>query len=115
LIEEEINNGLLIIKNYPLDAISNENEESYINERYEIFDDEYGIVLSNYKYKLFVIIFCSLKTFKEIVKKSGLENATVGIGEIMLSWGCNSTKDKEFIESFKEFLYPISIKPAKQN
>jgi hypothetical protein len=114
-IEDKIKNGLLIIKHFPLADRSTENEESYINEQYEKFDGMYGISLSKYKYKLFVIIFCSFETFNEIIKKSSLENANVGIGELMVAWAHNSRRDKEFIESFKEFIYPVSIKPAKRS
>jgi hypothetical protein len=112
LIGGEINKCLLIIKNCPLDNLSNENEESYINDEYKKVEKIFSISSSNYKDILFVIAFCSEQSFNQITKKTGLEY-NLANRKTIFSWGC-TRREKEFTQSLKEFLYPISIKPAKR-
>jgi hypothetical protein len=117
-IEKELIGGendmcLLIVINSPLDERPNENEESYINEQYKNFNNKLNVSSSNYNNILFVIAFCSEQLFNEIVKKTGLEYSLM-IKKTVFSWG-RTRREKEFIKSLKEFLYPISIKPAKRS
>jgi hypothetical protein len=112
LIGGETDNNLLIIKNCPLSDHSIKNEDYYINKQYENFYQQFNISLFHYSYVLFVIVFCSDQTFREISNKLSLENIYTANNTFL--W-YSSVNNKEFIESFKEFLYPVSIKPAKRS
>jgi hypothetical protein len=110
LIGGETDNNLLIIKNCPLPVLSIKNKDSYINEQYENFYQQFNV--SSFNYVLFVIVFCSEKTFREISNKLSLESIYTASNTFL--W-YSSIDDKEFIESLKTFLYPVSIKPAKRS
>jgi hypothetical protein len=110
LIGGETDNNLLIIKNYPLPILSIKNEDSYINKQYENFYRQFNV--SSFNYVLFVIAFCSDQTFREISNKLYLENIYTTSNTFLLY---SSIGNREFIESLKTFLYPVSIKPAKRS
>jgi hypothetical protein len=111
LIGNEDNIGLLIIKNSPLEDLSNENEKSYINEQYKILDKMFTLNLT-YSYILLVIVFCRNGEFKKIFSEFPLKIHPLYYGDFL--WGTIET-DTKIMESLKTFLYPISIKPAKRS
>jgi hypothetical protein len=107
----EYDNTLLVFKSCPLEDLDVQNNEEYINEKYNKFIKICNID-ENYSHVLFVIVFCSIEKFDSIGKMLPLKNIFFK-GDVF-AWS-SSNLNKEFIESLKEFLFPISIKPAKKN